>query len=110
MAGRQWRGIALAAGGALLLAACAEDDVAQPPTDEVRGASGEVLEGTISDAMIPLDQLRSQPPLMRVEPTSGSDDPAGQAAETAAAPDDVAVTGDATVPAETEDESAPAGR
>lgn len=32
-----------------------------------RTASGEVLEGTISDAMLPLDTVQSQPPLMKAE-------------------------------------------
>jgi len=41
-----------------LLAACGEE-----PTDDGRAASGEVLEGTISDAMLPLDRVQSEPPL-----------------------------------------------
>ena len=31
--------------------------------DEGGAATGEVLEGTISDAMLPLDRVRSEPPL-----------------------------------------------
>lgn len=46
-----------------LLAACGGQDSGEA---DDRTASGEVLEGTISDAMIPLDQLKSQPPLLRV--------------------------------------------
>jgi hypothetical protein len=46
-----------------LLAACGGDS----PVDEDRAASGEVLEGTISDAMLPLDRVRSQPPLAEAE-------------------------------------------
>ena len=42
-----------------LLAACGGD----APTDDSRSASGEVLEGTISDAMLPVDRVRSEPPL-----------------------------------------------
>ena len=42
-----------------LLAACAED----APADDGRSASGEVLEGTISDAMLPIDTVQSEPPL-----------------------------------------------
>jgi hypothetical protein len=42
-----------------LLAACGGD----APTDDGRAASGEVLEGTISDAMLPLDRVQSEPPL-----------------------------------------------
>jgi hypothetical protein len=41
-----------------LLAACGEEAV-----DDGRAASGEVLEGTISDAMLPLDRVQSEPPL-----------------------------------------------
>lgn len=42
----------------VLLTACGGE-----PADDGRAASGEVLEGTISDAMLPLDTVRSQPPL-----------------------------------------------
>jgi hypothetical protein len=41
-----------------LLAACGEEQA-----DDGRAASGEVLEGTISDAMLPLDRVQSEPPL-----------------------------------------------
>ncbi len=41
-----------------LLTACNEE-----PADDGRAASGEVLEGTISDAMLPLDRVQSEPPL-----------------------------------------------
>jgi hypothetical protein len=49
------------AGLALLLAACS--DQAKGPAEQGNAASGEVLAGTISDAMIPLEQLDSQAPL-----------------------------------------------
>jgi hypothetical protein len=42
-----------------LLAACG----GEAPTGDGRSASGEVLEGTISDAMLPVDRVRSEPPL-----------------------------------------------
>lgn len=45
----------------LCLAACEEQTAA--PAAQGGAASGEVLEGSISDAMIPLDQLESQAPL-----------------------------------------------
>lgn len=50
----------------LLLTACGggADD------GDERTASGEVLEGTISDAMLPLDQVTSQPPPLKIEPAS----------------------------------------
>ena len=41
-----------------LLAACND-----APADEGRAAAGEVLEGTISDAMLPVDRVTSEPPL-----------------------------------------------
>lgn len=40
------------------IAACGGD--VPDPDEDSRQAEGEVLEGTISDAMIPIDQLRSQ--------------------------------------------------
>ena len=47
-----------------LLAACQDD--AEPAEGE-GDVSGEVLEGTISDAMLPLDTVRSQPPLLNAD-------------------------------------------
>jgi hypothetical protein len=47
----------------ILLAACGSGD------DDQRTASGQVLEGSISDAMLPLDSVRSHPPLMAVTGT-----------------------------------------
>ena len=48
----------IALAGLALLAACGEE----PPSDDSRSASGEVLEGTISDSMLPVDRGRSEPP------------------------------------------------
>ena len=61
--------LALAALPLALLAAC-QDDAA--PAGEGDGASGEVLEGTINDDMLPLDEVRSQPPLLEPRPTAAS--------------------------------------
>lgn len=47
---------------ALLLAAC-QGDPEPAPSEQGTNAEGEVLGGTISDDMIPLEQLRSQAPL-----------------------------------------------
>ncbi len=44
-----------------LVAGCGEQ--AAPPAQQGGEASGEVLAGSISDAMIPLEQLESQAPL-----------------------------------------------
>jgi len=42
-----------------LLAACTDN----APSNDSRSASGEVLDGTISDAMLPIDTVQSEPPL-----------------------------------------------
>ena len=74
-----------------LLAAC-NDQV----SDDSRSASGEVLEGTISDAMLPLDQVRSQPPLVAPRSRStGADD-----ADEAEAGEGPGAAEDGTAPAE----------
>lgn len=60
---------------ALCLAAAACQDRSAGPAEEGAGASGEVLEGSISDAMIPLEQLNSQAPLApRAAPPVGDVD------------------------------------
>ena len=53
---------------AALLASCGGD---QSVEDDARSSSGEVLEGTISDAMLPVDTVQSQPPLLRRAPAAG---------------------------------------
>ena len=57
----------------VLLAACGKN----APADDSRAASGEVLEGTASDAMLPLDTVKSEPPF--------EDPKAAQAVQEAAA-------------------------
>ena len=86
-----------AAALAALLAACGGD---APQEGEV---SGEVLEGTISDEMLPLDQLRSEAPLADPTPDETSSRAAAPAIEASAAE---AETDDATAeepPAEPEE-------
>jgi hypothetical protein len=65
-----------------LLAGCGGGDA--PADNDGRAASGEVLEGTISDAMLPVDRVRSEPPLEDPEALakvrSKADDAAGDAA------------------------------
>ena len=56
--------LACAALTALLLVAACSDEPA--PESGQAAAPGEVLEGSISDEMIPFDLLRSQPPLEEV--------------------------------------------
>ncbi len=48
------------------LSACGEESA----QSDDRTASGEVLEGSISDAMLPLDTVTSQPPLLQSQPAS----------------------------------------
>lgn len=72
-----------------LLSACG----GQTSTDDGRSASGEVIEGTASDAMLPIDQVRSQAPFAPPERTGaatggataqpGDETPAAEAAEAA---------------------------
>ena len=56
---------------ALTLAAC--EDKAAPAAQQGNAASGEVLAGSISDAMIPLDQVTSQAPLAPRQAAQASD-------------------------------------
>ena len=68
---------------AALLTACG----GEPAADDGRAAQGEVLEGTNSDAMLPLDTVRSQPPLAepeaaaRVRARAATEDVAGETPE-----------------------------
>jgi hypothetical protein len=72
---------------AAALGACG--DKKQPPPDE-GDVSGEVLKGTISDEMLPLEQLKSHPPLAApvAAPSAASSDAPddGEATDEAAAP------------------------
>ncbi|MEW4448775.1 hypothetical protein [Qipengyuania sp. JC766] len=54
---------------------------AESGAESGKGAEGEVLGGTIDDSMIPLDQLRSQPPLEKAAAADGGEgDTSGDAA------------------------------
>ena len=55
-----------AAALALLLAACSDSEPA-PAEQGASGAEGEVLGGSISDAMLPLDSVQSQAPSLADE-------------------------------------------
>jgi hypothetical protein len=66
---------------AALLAACG----GEPAADDGRAASGEVLEGTISDAMLPLDRVRSEAPLEDPEAFAEVQEEAAEAAVEAGA-------------------------
>lgn len=58
----------------LALAACNSDTAPEgdQPTTQT-GAQGEVLGGTISDGMIPLDSVTSQSPPLKIESTPGAE-------------------------------------
>ena len=84
-----------------LLAGCGEEPVAEPSDNDGRAAEGEVLGGTISDAMLPLDTVRSQAPRAVVESEAASGEPT-DAAATPSADDDGAEPAAATDEPETE--------
>lgn len=54
-----------------LLAACQGEKA----PEAAKKAGGEILKGSVSDAMLPLDQLRSQPPLAPKSETGGEAKP-----------------------------------
>lgn len=69
---------------AALLAGCGEEPAEmQGKAGEV---SGEVLKGTISDAMLPLDTVSSQPPLAEPDKKTGDSAGGGEAEHPAAQP------------------------
>jgi len=55
-----------------MLAACGGDAEAPNNTSDNSQAEGEVLGGSVSDAMLPLDQLQSQSPSIEPTPTAPS--------------------------------------
>ena len=83
----------------LLLAACGG-----AKKDEGAGtAAGEILPGSASDAMLPLDTVRSQAPLApKVESTGAADPAEADAAASDAAPTAEAPTAEAPAAAPTE--------
>ena len=86
----------------LALAACSEEpttDEGSAPAEQGGKAAGDIEGGTISDAMIPLESLRSQSPALEPRPTtattSGDEGGASTTAETTSA----ATSGDGEAPA-----------
>ena len=71
----------LATLAALLLSGCGSDEKKAGPA---RGAEGEILGQSVSDAMLPLDTVRSQPPLAPRSAEPGEAKPGGRPASTAA--------------------------
>lgn len=91
-----FRSLFLLAAGAALLAAC--DSASTDDTGEdkaARNAKGEVLGGTISDDMIPLERLRSQSPPLR-EVRASATDSAGTAEADDSDADDAGTESDTT--------------
>lgn len=84
------------------LAACGEEPT-EAPADDRRGAEGEVLGGTISDAMLPLPTVRSQSPPLESSPASpAAAGPPAEGGEPTAASSEPEPEAEAT-PEETED-------
>ena len=102
------RGFPLVLACALGLAACGDDAAEAPAEGDERGARGEVLGGTISDDMIPLDQLQSQSAPQNPGPDSGEGAGAGGSQEpTAEEPSESAAEAEApAAPEEPEEEPA----
>ncbi|MAF29108.1 MAG: hypothetical protein CL820_04700 [Croceicoccus sp.] len=97
--------ITLALVGAALLASCSSEP--ERSANDTRDAGGEVLEGTITDEMIQLDQLRSQGDPAEVEAEDAAGGDAGTSAGTDAA-EPAGGDGEAAPPAEAEPEEAAA--
>ncbi len=96
--------LAFAFGALLLLSACGED-AAPAEAEGESEAAGEVLEGTISDAMLPIDQTRSQAPLAAPEP--GEEGEGGGAASSGSAEGDTAAPVEAAQPVSEEPATEP---
>lgn len=61
----------------IALGACGAEPAAEEADTGV-GAKGQVEGGTISDAMIPLDELKSRPPAFRPAPSPAATGEAGE--------------------------------
>ena len=84
----------------LMVSACGSDG----KVDERDGAAGEILPGSASDAMIPLETLRSQAPLApRAAPSERAGGQQGDAPKNAADEGATSAALSATVPDQGED-------
>ena len=93
--------------GAIMLSACGSDAPPEETEAEAgRGVKGEVIGGTISDAMIPIDQLQSQSPHIKEETTRPSGDAASDGEPAAEA--DAAPAEEEAAQAQSEEETEPA--
>lgn len=98
------------------LAACEKEaDTPAPAEDDAgRGAAGEVLGGTVSDEMLPLERIQSQAPMLEEEPEEGEGkDPKERPKGAASSAEPTATTVPAStpepVPSSEESESAEGG-
>jgi hypothetical protein len=87
----------------VLLAACND----KATGDDSRAASGEVLEGTVSDAMLPVDRVQSEPPLEDPDAFAEAQEKAAEAAPGEAAVPAAGETPDAAATAPSETAAAP---
>jgi len=95
--------------GLVLLTGCKKDD---RKTDSNASAAGEILPGSASDAMLPYDTVRSQPPLLSASDTPGQGDGEGAvkpAARSKPATDAADATPTPASAATPESETTPAG-
>ncbi|SMQ62947.1 hypothetical protein SAMN06297468_0776 [Altererythrobacter xiamenensis] len=92
----------------LLLAACGDDAAPTGEVDDGTAAEGEVLGGTISDEMLPLDRLQSQSPPLREETGSADGASSSESAESETAPPAEASEAVSENASEAEGESEPA--
>lgn len=65
----------------MLLAACGSEPAPDQGAGEDGTAAGEVLEGSISDEMLPLDTIRSQSPSLEKSPAASATGNASDEAE-----------------------------
>lgn len=80
-----------------LLAACGDK-----PEQAAGATSGQILPGSTSDDMLPVDTITSQPPMMGPEPAKASPVASGSAAPSEAASEEAAAETPAPAPAATE--------
>jgi len=80
----------------LALAACGGDPA---PSADGGSASGEVLEGSISDAMLPLDTVQSQSPPLEKPPSESASSETPAAGEPAEATEQAEPAPEAEIPA-----------
>ena len=87
------------AAATVMLSGCGDDSPpAETEVEAERNAKGEVIGGTISDAMIPLDRLHSQSPPVREAPSQPS--AAGPASDAPVEPEEASEPAPAPVIAE----------